>query len=48
MAAGGGADSGPGASAGGPAGGSPAGTLLQRRQRQLDAFVEVLRARLKQ
>jgi len=45
---GGGADGSPGPSAGGQAGGSPAGTLLQRRQRQVDAFIEVLRIRLKQ
>jgi len=45
---GGGADGGPGASAGGRAGGSPGGTLLERRQRQLDAFMQVLRVRLKQ
>ena len=44
----GGADGGPGASAREQAGGSPSGTLLQRRQRQLDAFIEVLRIRLKQ
>jgi hypothetical protein len=45
---GGGADGGPGTSAGAQAGGPSAGTLLQRRQRQLDAFIEILRARLKQ
>lgn len=40
---------GPDASPGGQAGaGSPQMTLLQRRQKQLDAFIEILQARLKQ
>ncbi len=45
---GGGADGDPDAAAGGQPGGPLAASLLERRQRQLDAFIEVLRTRLKQ